>query len=719
MNYDENEYLDDNANNDNLEYYNSNLSSNRRNNVRSINVPKRLQQISGGHTYRNTRNNKLGSNTNNGNEASKNIQNNKNSADNLKNKLLKNKTLNNSLLGRFKKKKNDSEVGEQEGNTASHESNEEDNGLGGIVKVAKKIRNIKLALSLLGFIMPFLLIIILLLAAGSIVSTQNIGKSLKNYGTSILGSNSEMNRYEKEYSEKMRELMDYYTEKYGDDKVINYINAALIYYYYEGGADLDNENTDVLGVNYQKMSDMVDTVKNLVPESSNIDYSINGEFYNNLKNSSEFRNYYNSLLTDKTMDDVLNEIFELAPSLDIKNDFQEDTFISTETKVNLDKDGKTVNMQSINTNKNSGNGSNSNNTDTSLTFKNYLLGVIYANVENSILGQDEKIKALVIAYTTNIMAKNNLVLNSQIVTINNKEYAYCNAIDGCSYTKNNQLQSGPGERENGNNVLYGGKYYYKAPLSSSMINHLDSIINEVYGNVLTNDEGSFSYLDISKVNRIDVTNYKDMLSRAYPELTLKNIIENNYANDLDYGPRKVATEVIFYEQRDYSDTPFCHRKSNSLDNSIGKAGCGITAMAIVASTYENSRKYDPIYMNERAYQLGQCGSSDGTFTGFFGRQARAMGYQHLSVGTKKNSDKQQVLNHLSQGHLIVARMGRGMFTNSGHYIVLSGIDPATKKVYVHDPYNRINKKIHNSGNGWYSFNSIVKQAKEFYIIWKG
>ena len=79
-----------------------------------------------------------------------------------------------------------------------------------------------------------------------------------------------------------------------------------------------------------------------------------------------------------------------------------------------------------------------------------------------------------------------------------------------------------------------------------------------------------------------------------------------------------------------------------------------------------------------------------------------------------------ILSHLSKGHLIIIHVGKGSFTGGGHYMVLSGIDPETKKVYVHDPNNKANKKSRKTGNGWYSFNDvIIPEAKGFYIIWKG
>ena len=90
-------------------------------------------------------------------------------------------------------------------------------------------------------------------------------------------------------------------------------------------------------------------------------------------------------------------------------------------------------------------------------------------------------------------------------------------------------------------------------------------------------------------------------------------------------------------------------------------------------------------------------------------------------GSKYNKSLlNSVLKHLSEGHLVVVRIGSGHFTSGGHYMVLGGVDPETKKVYVYDPNNRSNQGYRKTGNGWYSFNDIiVKEAYNFYIIWKG
>jgi len=132
-------------------------------------------------------------------------------------------------------------------------------------------------------------------------------------------------------------------------------------------------------------------------------------------------------------------------------------------------------------------------------------------------------------------------------------------------------------------------------------------------------------------------------------------------------------------------------------------------MAIVASTYEKNKKYDPIMMNDAAKNKGLCGKGIGTAQAFFKNQAKAMNYNYLG-GTKSNKSLlNSVLKHLSEGHLVIVRIGPGHFTSGGHYMVLGGVDPDTKKVYVYDPNNASNSRSNwrGTGNGWYSFNDII------------
>lgn len=578
-------------------------------------------------------------------------------------------------------------------------------------KTAKRIKKIIIR-NLIIIALPILLILFLVVGIVAIVGSifpfliPELGDDEKVFISEVGTEN-----YEKEerYYEKLTSVSKKYTEQCGKDIDISFIHSSLIYLYYQTNYD---------DADYDKMSGMVDKIVEQIPDACNIDYSANTEFYNNLKNNQDFINYYQVLIDDgQTIEEILNNIFEISNDLDINIDDGDETFISEETIVNVNQSGQKVDIQ-YNKIPNKSQTVQTNDQNKAITFREYLAGSVYASINQNDLSNGAMIQALTITNTTKLLNGNTMSTKNQILSIQSGNNNYCSVKDGCSYNKNGDLVSGPGNKENNNNVYYGGKYYYKPPLTSTQINNIDTNVNAIYGNVLVGDTTNFD-LDITKVSRISGSDYQDILKRAYPNYTISNISENNYAKDLDYGARKVQTNVLFYDQKDYNNHMFCHRTGSLKNNSIGYAGCGVTAMAIVASTYKNSRTYDPIYMSERAYQTGNCGSDNGTYSGFYCKQSRAMGFKCSQVG-KKTSEKQFVLNHLAKGHLVIIHVGSGIFTKSGHYMVLSGIDPTTKKVYVTDPNNRSNKKNRNTGSGWYSFNSIAKQVKNgFFVIWKG
>ena len=93
--------------------------------------------------------------------------------------------------------------------------------------------------------------------------------------------------------------------------------------------------------------------------------------------------------------------------------------------------------------------------------------------------------------------------------------------------------------------------------------------------------------------------------------------------------------------------------------------------------------------------------------------------QGINFGYQKTNSGTEVINALKTGNsLVIAHMGKGYFTNNGHYIVLSETRD-DGKVYVHDPNNKMNKSDRNTGNGWYDINDIVDQLKaSFHIMTK-
>ena len=589
----------------------------------------------------------------------------------------------------------------------SNQKNENDSSINDIFASGRLKTRLKIKIIIYGSI--FLIVLLIALAFLMVVFGVDITQSIPavspiTYGTDnftpIYEEGTKEYQNEIKYYKKLKEISDNYSKNHLEDIKTNYIHAVLIYLYYEVDNGEVSEKGDDIPIDYSKMSNMADVIASLMVPSDNssvIDYEKNGEFYNNLKNSEEFKNYYQKLLKEKNIDDVLDNIFDFAKNLDDIG-YKDDTVMTEETKVSIQKT-ETKNGKKTTTTK-------------TISISDYIADSIYAKTSTL---ASESVKAYTIAYSTNIVAKNNkLTVDSNTASASN---ALCSVKEGCSYDNNNNLISGGSSQSSKNTVYYNGKYYSKTPLTSSEISSLKSNINSVYGNVLVNSDGTYPTLNIDKLNGLGDGDYKNILNSGFGSYTIKNIGEDSYILDGSYGSERVLTDVIFYDQGNYSSTNFCGKKNETIKSS----GCGVTSMAMIVSTYENNKKYDPVFMMNAAKKTGYCGGGIvGTSYGFFKKEANTMKYKYLYASKYNKKDLNNVLKHLSNHHLIIAHMSPGHFTGGGHYIVLGGVDPNTKKVYVYDPNNKSNSSYRKTGNGWYSFNDIiVKEAWGFYIVWKG
>ena len=576
----------------------------------------------------------------------------------------------NNLFRRNKKNQSNQTYSQEEKEDASDDdeetSDEEKNLL-------LRSRRIKIIISIISIVLPIFLIFFLIIMVMYILTSTVLKPvlSVTGYNEDSSKTSAYMinDRESKNYSVEMNyyrtldEKAQEYKKKCNVNLNTNYIHASLVYLYYQIDYSVFMDNDKSIYIDYGKMTDMIDNVYDLMvnEESCEVDYDIDGEFYNKLLVNSSFRNYYKDLLKEEDMSEILDGIFELAESIDFEYDDSNNVFISPKLKVKYN--GLDINA------------------------KDYLTGVIYNKLDKNEINNSEIVKAYTVLYTGNTIYNGNFSSDKLTISLNGNDY--CDINSDC----------------NG-----------KGRITSSERNNIRKNIDSVYGNVVLNNNGGFVYLNENLVSGND---YKTILSKAYPNYQVKNLLENTYDVGTSYGNNRVLTKVYFYDQNDYANVKFCGRSNASIKSS----GCGVTAMAIIVSTYQNSNKYDPVYEMNRAYNWGYCGKGiSGTSVGFFKKEAKEMGYKYLKVSKSKVSDLNLVLSHLAKGDLVIAHMGPGHFTSGGHYMVLGGVDPETKKVYVYDPYNKSNKanKNRRTGNGWYSLNDMIaKEAFAFYIIWKG
>ena len=192
---------------------------------------------------------------------------------------------------------------------------------------------------------------------------------------------------------------------------------------------------------------------------------------------------------------------------------------------------------------------------------------------------------------------------------------------------------------------------------------------------------------------------------AQPIVTLS---DGEYDGDVSYANSSTFNgKIYYYNQGDYKGYYLSTDPKNKWNSgTIPNAGCGPTSIAMVISSMLN-KAVTPIDTTKVVCKYGRC-SSGGTYIDDLYKALK----NDYGMNVKWEGNKQNVVNALSSGNsLVVALMGPGTFTSSGHYIVLTGIDSAGN-VSVADPASRERTK------NKYKFNLILeqKQASNFLVI---
>lgn len=123
-------------------------------------------------------------------------------------------------------------------------------------------------------------------------------------------------------------------------------------------------------------------------------------------------------------------------------------------------------------------------------------------------------------------------------------------------------------------------------------------------------------------------------------------------------------EVTYYEQTDpqWRDRPYG-------SDTIGKYGCGPTVMAMAVSTL-SGYDIDPGEMALWAGKHGYWAKKNGSYLSIVQGTAKAYG---LSAVSARELSPEHLIQELSAGKLAVALMGKGHFTDGGHFILLRGV----------------------------------------------
>jgi len=152
-------------------------------------------------------------------------------------------------------------------------------------------------------------------------------------------------------------------------------------------------------------------------------------------------------------------------------------------------------------------------------------------------------------------------------------------------------------------------------------------------------------------------------------------------------------EPVYFSQEDPAWKNIMYSNHGDKSQTIGSSGCGPTAMAMVISTL-TGKKVTPVEMCEFAVKNNYRTYDNGTAWGFFGAAAK-----EYDIKCVQTDDFSKVKEALSDGkHIVIASMGKGHFTQGGHFVVLTSVETKGGNDWytVFDP-NIDNKRYGNDG----------------------
>ncbi len=124
-------------------------------------------------------------------------------------------------------------------------------------------------------------------------------------------------------------------------------------------------------------------------------------------------------------------------------------------------------------------------------------------------------------------------------------------------------------------------------------------------------------------------------------------------------------------------------------NYLGIAGCGPSCMAMVACGLKQDPSINPYTVSK--YSTKHCFYKYGKGTLW---ELMTTGAKHYGLGVVRgNISKQYILTNLSEKTPMICSMSPGIFTKSGHFIVLTGVDN-DGKITINDPNSPIKSARH-------------------------
>ena len=232
-----------------------------------------------------------------------------------------------------------------------------------------------------------------------------------------------------------------------------------------------------------------------------------------------------------------------------------------------------------------------------------------------------------------------------------------------------------------------------------------AILGCLCGIFIQNDELNNSIDTIQNVvnNEIESIDTYEMTDNEVQELPSTEIVEQNEVDEqnleqeiedesfelqgnIAYEGDKATTwnvtlgdykGLTYYSQLDSRWKNKMYSSTGNRNQTIGLSGCGPTSASMIVTACKGA--ITPDVMSDLFVKYGYRSANNGTYWSAF----RAIA-DEFDIGYKETSNVDTAISLLRNNNYVVASVGNGLFTTGGHFIVLTGIDGDTIKVY--DPY---------------------------------
>lgn len=168
---------------------------------------------------------------------------------------------------------------------------------------------------------------------------------------------------------------------------------------------------------------------------------------------------------------------------------------------------------------------------------------------------------------------------------------------------------------------------------------------------------------------------------------------------------RMPIELLLQTDDKWKATPY--GMGNPDGNTLEINGCAILSLAMVATFLDDkpSTPQDILNWSKNDYYLEGEGTAWSAFSDF----AMVKGYQFEDLET----DITAVEEHLKQKHPVIISVKPGLFTETGHIMVLSGT--SNGKFWVNDPND---SEIKEHSKKEFTADELMNEALNFWAIYK-